>query len=125
MLKQYVVTRGVTEAGTIIKKGRVMKNFGILVLLAALVMPVMAAQSGWETFVIRNSNGSNIAPEISNVAGGTLFEITMGGQKAGWGTNNRKGMQVSDIQCLIITRDSSVTGGGPYMNIWITDGQGG
>ncbi len=102
-----------------------MKNLGVLVLLAALVMPAMAAQSGWETFVIRNSNGSNIAPEISDAVGGTLFAITLAGQKAGWGTNNMNGMKISDIQSLSITRDSSVTGWGPYMNIWITDGQGG
>jgi len=93
-------------------------------------MTIVIAVSGvanadlWETFVIRNSNVGDIAPVISDVSGGKLFSITLGGQKAGWATNSMNGMKVGDLLSVSITRDSSVTGWGPYMNFWITDGSG-
>ncbi len=82
--------------------------------------------AGWDAFVIRNSNSGDIAPVISDhESGGKLFQITLAGQKAGWGTNLINGMTIGDIQAISITRDSSVVGWGPYMNFWITDGEGG
>jgi hypothetical protein len=80
---------------------------------------------GWNAFVIRNSTAGDIAPVISDdPGGGKVFAIALGGQKAGWGTNNMNGKTVGDIKAISITRDPSVTGWGPYINIWITDGSG-
>jgi hypothetical protein len=101
-----------------------------LVTICAVVLMVSsmvwaADVAGWNAFVIRNSNVGNIAPVISDPVGGKLFQIVLGGQKAGWGTNNMNGKTIGDIQLMSITRDSSVTGWGPYMNFWVTDGRGG
>jgi hypothetical protein len=80
---------------------------------------------GWEDFVIRNSNSTNVAPVISDEpSGDKLYKITLGGQKAGWGTNRMNGLKVSDILAIGITRDPDVYGWGPYMNFWVTDGRG-
>lgn len=100
------------------------------VIMCAVVLMVSnivsaADVAGWDAFVIRNSSTGDIAPTISDhVSGGKVFQITLGGQKAGWATNSMNGETVGDIQSLSITRDSSVTGYGPYFNIWITDGSG-
>lgn len=108
-----------------------MKKLVTIFMVAALVVPAIASQTGWESFVIRNSTGGNVAPIITenvnggSITGGTLFSIVSSGQKAGWGTNNMNGMKVGDIQSLSITRDSTVTGYNPYINIWVTDGHGG
>jgi hypothetical protein len=107
-----------------------MKNLTTLYLVMAFLLAVSglsvaADVAGWEAFVIRNSTDGDIAPEISDhISGGKLFAITLAGQKAGWSTNSMNGRKVGDIQSLSITRDSSVTGYGPYINIWITDGNG-
>ncbi|MCK5000285.1 MAG: PEP-CTERM sorting domain-containing protein [Anaerohalosphaera sp.] len=105
-----------------------------LIIICTVIMVTAAitgtATAGWETFVIRNSSTGSIAPTITEgvngdtVTNGTLFQIALGGQKAGWGTNDMNGMTVGDIESLSITRDSTVTGYGPYFNIWITDGNG-
>jgi hypothetical protein len=80
---------------------------------------------GWSSFVIRNNSGS-VAPTISDYSGGgKLFQIGLTGQKAGWGTNLVTGVRIGDIQSIGITRDATVTGCGPYMNFWVTDGHGG
>ena len=96
-------------------------------MVALMVSSIVSAAdvAGWDAFVIRNSTTDNIAPVISDPTGGKLFQILLGGQKAGWGTNSMNGKKVGHIQSLSIIRDSSVTGWGPYMNFWITDGQGG
>lgn len=96
-----------------------------VVMTMVLMVSSIANAALWETYVIRNSTSGNIAPTISDVSGGKLFSILLGGQKAGWGTDLMNGMKVGDIQSVSITRDPSVTGWGPYMNIWITDGSGG
>ncbi|MBN1806313.1 MAG: hypothetical protein JW837_13780 [Sedimentisphaerales bacterium] len=97
-----------------------------VLMTTVLAISSVANADLWETFVIRNSNVGNIAPTITDdVSGGKLFAITLAGQKAGWGTNLMNGMKVGDILSVSITRDSSVSGWGPYMNIWITDGNGG
>jgi hypothetical protein len=97
----------------------------VVAVLMASSMLSAADVPGWNAYVIRNSNVGNIAPVISDPASGKLFEITLGGQKAGWGTNNLNGMTIGDIESLSIDRDSSVIGWGPYLNIWVTDGNGG
>lgn len=101
-----------------------------LVMICVVIMMILAVSCVanadlWETFVIKKSNEGDIAPVISDhISGGKLFEITLAGQKAGWGTNIMNGMKVGDLLSVSITRDSSVTGYGPYMNFWITDGSG-
>ena len=97
-----------------------------LVTICAVVLMVNSMVSamdvaGWDDFVIRNSNVGGIAPTISDPAGGKLFQVTLAGQKAGWGTNSMNGKKISDIQSISITRDSSVVGWGPYMNLWVKD----
>jgi hypothetical protein len=94
-------------------------------VLAASGVASAADVLGWEDFVIRNSNTGNVAPVITDVAGDAkLFQVNLGGQKAAWGTNLLNNQTVGDIATLSITRDRSVTGWGPYINIWITDGNG-
>ncbi len=104
----------------------------LIITICAVVLMIssmVSADPGWETFVIRNSSISGDSPSIvedpTGFPGWTLFGITEGGQKAGWGNNNMNGQNVGNIQALSITRHSSVTGWGPYFNIWITDGLGG
>jgi hypothetical protein len=102
------------------------KTAMIVALTSLMGGSVMAADvAGWNAFVIRSSNTGNISPTISDDAGGgKLFQITLGGQKAGWGTNNMNGKTIGNLRSLSIVRDASVTGWGPYMNIWVTDGSG-
>jgi hypothetical protein len=106
------------------------KSMKKLIAICAVVamagsMASAADKAGWEDFVIRNSNVGDIAPAISDPAGGKLFQITLAGQKAGWGTNNMNGKTIGEIQSISITRDPATTGWGPYMNFWVTDGLGG
>lgn len=104
-----------------------MKKYLTAVVALLLVSGTASAAdvAGWNAFVIRNSSSGNIAPAISDdVGGGKLFQVTLGGQKAGWGTNNLNGQTIGDIQAISINRDPSVTGWGPYLNIWVTDGAG-
>ncbi len=97
---------------------------GVVLMASSLVSAADVA--GWDAFVIRNSNSGDIAPAISDdVGGGKLFEITLAGQKAAWGTNMMNGQTIGAIQSISINRDPSVTGWGPYMNFWVTDGLGG
>jgi len=89
---------------------------------------MVSADPSWNTFVIRNANGTGNPPIITEnptgYPGWTLFAINEGGQKAGWATNYMNGQTIGDIQAISITRDESVDGWGPYMNFWITDGSG-
>jgi hypothetical protein len=94
--------------------------------LCCIDLVTAADVAGWEDFVIRNSTSGGIAPGISDDAGGgKLFQITLAGQKAGWGTNAVNGKTIGDIQSVSISRDNATTGWGPYMNFWVTDGLGG
>lgn len=102
-----------------------------LITICSVILMVSGIASaadvaGWDDFVIRNSTTGNTAPAISDDAGGgKLFAITLGGQKAAWGTNLVNGQTIGDIQSVSITRDNTTTGWGPYMNFWVTDGLGG
>jgi hypothetical protein len=97
----------------------------VVALLMTSSMVSAENVAGWDAFVIRNSSAGNIAPVISDPDGGKLFAITLGGQKAGWGTNKMNGETIGDIQSISITRANGTAGWGPYMNFWVTDGQGG
>ena len=105
-------------------KRSLMTVLSVAALLMASSMVLAGEVAGWDSFVIRNSSTGDIAPVISDPAGGKLFAITLGGQKAGWATNSMNGKTIGDIQSISITRDPSVTGYGPYMNFWVTDGAG-
>lgn len=111
------------------RRGFEMKMLRIVLTLSALVSLAASAGAedvaGWNAFVIRNATTGGAAPTISDVAGEKLFAITQVGQKAGWGTNLMNGQTIGDIQSISITRDPNVTGWGPYMNLWVSDGQGG
>lgn len=81
---------------------------------------------GWHAFVSRNATSDGTPPSITDHPdGGKVFGITKGGQKAAWATSLLDGTRIGDIQTLSIVRDPSVTGYGPYMNFWVTDGLGG
>ena len=97
-------------------KRSLMTVLSVAALLMASSMVLAGDVAGWDSFVIRNSSTGDIAPVISDPAGGKLFAITLGGQKAGWATNSMNGKAIGDIQSISITRDPSVTGYGPYMN---------
>jgi hypothetical protein len=104
-----------------------MRKLVVLVGLVALGVnaSAWAGSVGWEAFVIRNSSVGDIAPVITDTTGGEQFAITLGGQKAGWGTNSLNGMTIGDILSISITRNlPATTGNGPYMNFWVTDGHG-
>jgi hypothetical protein len=108
-----------------------MKKLTILAMLAALVVPAMAAEvTGWNAFVIKPDTAIN-----DIVYGGVdakEFVISSSSTKAAWGTNALDGRTVGDIMQLAITRldDTSRFNAGsgpavaPYFNIWITDGSG-
>jgi hypothetical protein len=100
----------------------------VLSVAAMLIATSVASATevaGWEAFVIRNATTGGAAPAISNTTEGKLFQIVASGQKAGWGTNSVNGCTIGDILSVSIDRDPSVVGWGPYMNFWVTDGQGG
>lgn len=105
-----------------------MKKLITIFAMVLLVSSITSAAdvAGWSAFVIRNSNVGGISPAITDDAGGgKLFQISLGGQKAGWGTNLMNGRTIGDIEAISITRENVTAGYGPYMNIWVTDGQGG
>jgi hypothetical protein len=105
-----------------------MKRFIVTcaIVLMASSLASAADVPGWDAFVIRNASSDNSAPAISDPAGGKLFQIVSGGQKAGWGTDSVNGKKIGDIESISITRHlPETTGVGPYMNFWVTDGFGG
>lgn len=96
----------------------------IATILSMGSMTLASEVPGWNAFVIRNAGSTS--PSITDDAGGgKLFQITLGGQKAGWGTNSMNGQTIGDIATIGITRENGTAGWGPYMNIWVTDGYGG
>ena len=103
-----------------------MKKLIAICAAALMVSSLVSAAdvAGWEDFVIRNSNVGNITPAITDPAGGKLFQITLAGQKAGWGTNSMNGKKISDIQSMSIVRENTTELWGPYMNFWVVDGNG-
>jgi hypothetical protein len=104
-------------------KTKLLTICAVMLLVSGIVSAADVA--GWNAFVIRNSTTGNIAPVITDDAGGgKVFAITLGGQKAGWGTNNMNGYAVGTMKSVSIARDPGVTGWGPYFNIWVKDSNG-
>ncbi|MEO8443624.1 MAG: VPLPA-CTERM sorting domain-containing protein [Gammaproteobacteria bacterium] len=98
----------------------------------AAVMASGPASAAFTSFVIRNSTSppTGVAPTINTSVTQTEFVITIGGQKAGFGSNEANGVTLGDITNLYIDRIDDRTrftaGSGPYvapyLNLWITDG---
>jgi hypothetical protein len=106
-------------------EGRKMKKVTMILAVVMLMSCTALAVdvTGWNAFVIRNSNSGGIAPAITDTTEGKIFKVHDGGQKAGWGTNIANGQKVSDIITLSIDRLND-PGYGPYINIWIKDASG-
>jgi hypothetical protein len=100
-----------------------------------LVAGVATASASWNAYKIRGSSQS-VLPVINDVMVGLTpakeFVITLGGQKAGYGTSEMDGMKLGDLLSLSIDRldDTSRFSAGsgpavaPYLNMWITSGDG-
>jgi hypothetical protein len=99
----------------------------MLCMAVLVASSVASAGPSWNAFVIRNSTTGDVAPTISAGPGpGQMtFNVPLAGQKAGWGTNYMNGMTIGDIASISITRDTTASQWGPYMNFWVTDGSGG
>lgn len=100
-------------------------NVSMAVGIAAAAVLAASATAGFTSYQIRANNGI-FMDLIDNPAGfdaGTKeFIVALGGQKAGWGTNDANATigQLSDIR---MTRYNNVgSEWAPYINIWITDG---
>ena len=101
-----------------------------LVRSAALVSGLMMstlAHAGFAEFVIRG------AATINHPAPGqTEFVLDASGEKAALGSNDINGQTLGSLQSVAITRHDDVTrfpagsgpAVGPYLNFWITDGNG-
>lgn len=107
---------------------RVMSG-GLALLLLSLVMPASAAVIDFETFYIRNNDGSIVAPFdadmsiIENAAGDGFSALTpRTGQKVGYGTSAFDGMQLNMFNTVNWTTTQPAGRAHPYLNIWVTDG---
>ncbi len=89
-----------------------MKKLITICVVVTMVLAVSCtAQASWETFVIRGSASvtpNQTAPD--STTGWTLFDVSSGGEKAGWATNSMNGETIGDIQSLSITRYVPATG---------------
>lgn len=103
--------------------GKVFQRAGLVAILAMS----SAAHAGFVSFAIRGNPGIS-----SPNPGQTEFLITQGGDKAALGSNDINGRALGEITSLKIQRlddESRFTPGsgpavGPYLNFWITDGNG-
>lgn len=96
------------------------------VITGASAMSAHAASLDWNTFVIRNANGTGDVPPISENAdgAGVTTSITETGQKTAYGTSSLDGTTVGSLISLSYTRQDTGpdSTGTPYLNIWVTDG---
>ena len=105
-----------------------MKNYIMLVALFMTVTGLALADATWESYIIRGD--AEITENVTapdSTTGWTLFDVSTGGEKAGWGTNYANGYTIGDIQSLSITRYVPETGDtnyAPYFNIWVVDSAG-
>lgn len=105
------------------------KLYCLALLLMGLVMPASATVIDFETFYIRNNDGSIAAPFDSNMS---IIENTAGdgfsaatpssGQKVGYGTAAFNGFQLNMFNSANWTTTPGATGAHPYLNMWATDG---
>ncbi len=105
------------------------KGFTICTVLLLMAFCSIAQATTWEAYVIRNATSGGGSPTIepySRDSAWMYFGIDEGGQKAGWGTNDMNGLTIGDIEAVSISLYETLTlsGYGPYLNIWVTDGYG-
>lgn len=110
-----------------------MKNIVLAALTAVLLSAFSTAQAGtidFETFKIRNNDGSIVAPYdadlviTENAAEHGFSALTpRSGQKVGYGTNAFDGMRVNQLSEINFNRGANIPGTKiPYINLWVTDG---
>ncbi|MCB9365886.1 MAG: T9SS type A sorting domain-containing protein [Calditrichaeota bacterium] len=100
--------------------------------MTSLFPTTPVADAGWYPYIIRAASGGQGVPYISGndtyVPDALEYITWSSGQKAGLGTDLINGATVSQISTLHIDRldDINISGSlyGPYINIWITDGNG-
>ena len=101
-----------------------MKTF-VNFFVAALLVMSTAAMADWDSYIIRNANNGSGSPGITdNLDGSITFETFAAGQKAALGTNEANGSTLGDILTLSIDRSVDSSFYGPYLNFWVTDGNG-
>jgi len=112
-----------------------------LIALAALALPLAnvaqaavveynAEDIGFNTFKIRNNDGSIIAPwdldlTITENGTGNGFSAATprSGQKVGYGTSYFDGWKVNELVSVSFDRGTGIPGAKiPYLNFWVTDG---
>lgn len=102
----------------------------ILASTFALACIAGSASASFNSFQIRNA--PTIQPNNTYVPGATEFVIASGGQKGALGSNFVNGSTLGSITQMGITRlddptrfaSGSGPAVGPYVNVWITDGNG-
>ena len=99
------------------------------IAVASMATPLKAAIIDFETFNIRNNDGSTSAPWdsdimiIENGAGDGFSAATpRSGQKVGYGTNAFHGLQVNGLATVTWDKISGAANIVPYLNFWVTDG---
>jgi len=101
---------------------------------SALIIAASAGSAlaqGFTDYVIRDA-ATQILPNTDYVPNGLEFVISVGGMKAGLGSDYANGYALGSITQMAITRHDDTTrfaaGSGPavapYFNIWVTDGLG-
>lgn len=105
------------------------QSYCLALLLLSLVMPASATVIDFETFYIRNNDGTIVAPFdadmsiVENVAGdGFSASTPRGGQKVGYGTSAFDGFQLNMFNSADWTTSPGASGAHPYLNMWVTDG---
>lgn len=85
----------------------------------------------FKVFYIRNSNSTITAPWDANITlsenesgDGFSYGTPAGGQKVGYGTKYFDGDRINSISSVNWNLISGNPGIGPYLNIWVSDGQG-
>lgn len=101
---------------------------GVL-LMFSLAVPARATIIEFETFYIRNNDGSITAPydadmNITENANGDGFSASTprSGQKVGYGTSAFDGFQLNEFNTVDWTTSPGASGAHPYLNMWVTDG---
>jgi len=109
------------------------KILALITAIAVVGIVGLAQATSWDAFVIRNANGTGVAPVIIDNGSNTKeFVIATSGQKAAWGSNDLNGYKFQDIGNISIERLDDYTrfaagsgpAAGPYMNFWVTNGSG-
>lgn len=105
----------------------------LLSLSTTLGCSLLADVINFDTFYIRNQNGSytgntwdaNLVNTLKENPAGDGFSVTTySGQKVGYGTNAFDQWFVNKLESISFTIDPITTDKTPYLNLWVTDGLG-